>query len=222
MSITVKCKACLKELSINAYNFKASKTKNFYCNHSCRAKTTNKGRKHTVATKNKIRTTLALVRPKKTWFCVVCNNVIKTKRFRKTCSTKCLLERNKITGRQGGMKTSQSPFTKRGRSRNEINMYEQLLKHFPKALHNKRMFGEFDADIIIEELKVAIHWNGPLHYKALFGEALLVNIQKRDLLRYEAIEQAGYTNWIIDDANNTGYNPNKVQEELNRFLKWSA
>lgn len=222
MSIFVKCKTCLKELSINAYSLKKSKTKNFYCNHSCRAKTTNKGRNHTASTKNKIRTTLALTRPKKTRLCVICNSEITVKRFRKTCSDKCLSERNKITGSQGGKKSSQSPFTRRGRSRNEIYMYEQLLKYFPKALHNKRMFGEFDADIIIEELKVAIHWNGPLHYKPLFGEVLLENIQKRDVLRYGAIEQAGYTNWIIDDINNTGFNPDKVQKELIKFLKWST
>lgn len=81
------------------------------------------------------------------------------------------------------------------------------------------MFGEYDADIIIEELKIAIHWNGPFHYRQIFTREHFNNIQKRDKLRYKAIQQSGYTNYIIDDSSNKGFNPLKVKEEIDIFLK---
>lgn len=219
MSFEVKCNNCLKELKINQYTFKKSLTKNFYCNHSCRATKTNQGRIHTDATKLKIQQSLQVTRPRKVNICIICRDTIIAKTNRKTCSRKCHIQSCKNSGKKGGLKTTQSIFTKRGRSKNEVLFFKQLQQYFPLALHNKRMFGEYDADIIIEELKIAIHWNGPFHYRQIFTREHFNNIQKRDKLRYKAIQQSGYTNYIIDDSSNKGFNPLKVKEEINIFLK---
>lgn len=82
------------------------------------------------------------------------------------------------------------------------------------------MFNGYDSDVILEELKLAIHWNGPLHYRNIFGVEVFDHILHRDKLRYEAIENCGYTNYIIDDSNNKGFSKQKVDEEFNRFLQF--
>ena len=219
MTFEVKCNNCLKELKINQYTFKKSLTKKFYCNHSCRATKTNQGRTHTDTTKLKIRQTLQVTRPRKVNICLICCNPVTSTANRKTCSRKCHIQSCKNSGSKGGLKASQSIFTKRGRSKNEVLFYKQIQQYFPLALHNKLMFGEYDADIIIEELKIAIHWNGPFHYRQIFSKDHYINIQKRDKLRYKAIQEAGYTNYIINDSNNRGFNTHKVKEEINIFLK---
>lgn len=221
MSILAKCHCCNTPLKVTNSAFKRSSTKNFYCNHVCRANVTNRGRVVSDAQKSKTSNTLRKVKPRKEHRCVACNAIFDPKRWgKKTCSRACFITRCKATGKLGGQAASVSPFTKRGRSRNEVAFYNKLLEIFPAAVHNRRMFGEYDADIILEEFKIAIHWNGPLHYRSIFGDDLLHNIQQRDILRYKAIESCGYENYIIDDSNNRGFSAQKVDLEVKLLLEF--
>lgn len=61
------------------------------------------------------------------------------------------------------------------------------------------MFNGYDADVIIPDLKLAIHWNGIWHYKPLINEEHFKKICNRDVERYNQIEKCGYKNYIIKD-----------------------
>lgn len=76
--------------------------------------------------------------------------------------------------------------------------------------------GVWDADIIIHDLKIAIHWNGAWHYKECGGKHSLKQVQSRDAIKHEAVEKAGYVNYVIKDLGK--FKKEKVEEELERFL----
>ena len=70
-------------------------------------------------------------------------------------------------------------------------------KHFKNVKHNEQLFNGWDADVIIEDIKVAILWNGPWHYRKLFKSHKLKQIQNRDKIKVKEIENFGYTPYII-------------------------
>lgn len=178
---------------------------------------------------SKLKTSVAISnlerRSRKPQFCKNCNKeMYPTNKegkpcLRKTCSNTCRVLINKAGSKRGGLTTSSKTWNARSRSKNERYFAALILKEFPNSLTNKRMFGEYDADVILLDQKIAIHWNGPFHYKPLLGEAHLQKIQARDALRYEAIEQEGYVNYIIDDRDNSGFSAKKVEEEFQRFVQ---
>lgn len=204
-------------LYCNSVFVTAKWSKQKFCNRSCSAKYNNKIRgSRSQETKDKISKTL---RSEIKWSpkpCTACGELF-VSRNRKTCSDKCFLDRCKETGKRGGIASSQSPNTKRGRSRSEIYFAQLIQEEFDNVLTNKRMFNGWDADIVLPDLKIAIHWNGPHHYLPVFGAGRLVNIQRRDKLRYAAIKEHGYVNYIIDDHNNKGFTKRKVLDEFNKF-----
>lgn len=126
MSFEVKCNNCLKELKINQYTFKKSLTKNFYCNHSCRATKTNQGRIHTDATKLKIQQSLQVTRPRKVNICIICRDTIIAKTNRKTCSRKCHIQSCKNSGKKGGLK----PHNQFLRNEDEVKMKFYFLNNY--------------------------------------------------------------------------------------------
>lgn len=199
-----------------------------FCNSSCAAKHNNSLRTRT--TLSKVKTSKALKKYyeenpiiKQTILkeCCICNNSFVYKHDgRTTCSKDCSNAHRKLAGSKGGKTTSSLPFKTRSRSKNEKYFACLLSEHFSNLLTNKRMFGEYDADIIIEEQRIAIHWNGPFHYLPIFGEQHLKLICERDELRYRAIEQCGYVNYIIDDRDNKGFSKEKCEQEALNFLDW--
>lgn len=82
------------------------------------------------------------------------------------------------------------------------------------------MFDGWDADIILPNEKIAIHWNGLWHYKKLRECHSLLQVQSRDRIKYSIIEKHGYTNYVIQDLGR--FNRNFVQnkfDELCIFVK---
>jgi hypothetical protein len=104
----------------------------------------------------------------------------------------------------------------RPRSRNEELFFEKIKKHFPNAKANARLKRR-EADILIEELKIAVHWDGGWHHIPMRGQKLLQRIKRRDKERNALFESLGYTNYIINDLG--GFNPKKVDNELCKFLE---
>lgn len=199
-----------------------------FCNSSCAAKFNNKNRKRSTESRQKTSQKLKefyVKNPieKQTIFkhCCVCNiEFIYKHDGRTTCSKQCSSTRRKIAGAKGGRVTSSLSFGTRSRSKNERYFSTLLSDHFNNILTNKRMFGEYDADIILEDLKIAIHWNGPFHFLPIFGSEHLNHIQTRDELRYSSIVLCGYTNYIINDQDNKGFSKLKCEEELQKLLLW--
>lgn len=200
----------------------AKNTKRKFCNNSCSAKFNNKSRVRTADSKLLTSTILKAICPRKNRICVYCKKefIYPGKVRRKTCSNECNELYRVIAGRRGGLVTSNSPFTMRSRSKNEREFARLIALEFNDVICNKRMFNEFDSDVIIPSLQIAIHWNGPFHYFPYFGNEKLLQIQNRDEQRYLVIESFGYVNYIIDDSKNTGYDPLFVSNEFAKFKQW--
>jgi hypothetical protein len=103
----------------------------------------------------------------------------------------------------------------KSRSLNEELFYNKLKEFYPSAIANVAIEGR-EADVLLEDLKIAVHWNGAWHYRPLRGKKILNDIQRRDHERYRIFEAAGFSNYIIKDDNS--HDPSKVQAELDRFL----
>ena len=78
------------------------------------------------------------------------------------------------------------------------------------------MFNGWDADVIIEDIKTAILWNGKWHYVQLTEKHSVKQVQNRDSIKIEEIIKSGYTPYIIKDMGK--YNPAFVEEEFNKFI----
>lgn len=144
-------------------------------------------------------------------FCKVCGNQLPYEsRHRKTCSDECLHK----TFKDAGISSSQSRVI---RSKNEIYFYELCKEKFLSVKHNEPIFNGWDADIIIEDIKYAILWNGIWHYEQISRKQSLAQVQNRDILKLDEIKKCGYTPYVIKDL---GKASNKfVEEQFNKFIK---
>lgn len=97
-------------------------------------------------------------------------------------------EKTKEKFRLGGLISSKLQRETR-RSKNEIAFCELCEKYFKNVKHNEQMFNGWDADVIIEDIKVAVLWNGPWHYRQLFEGHNLKQIQNRDRIKIKEIEK---------------------------------
>lgn len=69
------------------------------------------------------------------------------------------------------------------RSKCEEMLYQLIVSDFPtlEVLKNdKTMLDGFEVDIAIPSLKLAIEWNGVVHFKPIYGDDKLKRIQKID------------------------------------------
>lgn len=101
------------------------------------------------------------------------------------------------------------------RSKNEILFSEYCLTKFKNVTTNESIFNGWDADIIINDIKVAILWNGIWHYKKVADKHSVKQVQNRDRIKIIEIEKCGYVPYIIKDMGR--YSPSKVLSEWNNF-----
>jgi hypothetical protein len=142
--------------------------------------------------------------------CYICDVPVKIKINKidnnVTCKSKnCLSEHSRISG-----KISASVRTKR--SKDEIELFDLCKNYFINVSSNKILFDGWDADITLDEFKIAILWNGPWHYKQLsFNNHSLSQVQTRDKIKKRLFEQNGWKVFIFEDRN---YTPKSAFEEL--------
>ncbi len=93
----------------------------------------------------------------------------KTKRF--FCSKSCAATYNNKLKR------------KSRRSKIEAKFYNLLVKEFPNLnilANDKTMLDGLEVDIAVPSLKLAIEWNGIVHFKPIYGQTKLDKIQNKD------------------------------------------
>lgn len=132
-------------------------------------------------------------------FCKCCGKRISyNDRHRTTCSKECEYKLKADGGHKGGR---QSANLQVKRSKNEINFCEICEDYFGKenVIHNVPMFNGWDADIIITNLKIAILWNGPWHYRQVTKTHKLKQVQNRDMIKINEIKKCGFEPYIIKD-----------------------
>lgn len=156
--------------------------------------------------------------------CIVCDatyyrkmSKIKNSRF---CSRICCIKYlNKhtnlasIAGRSSAIKQNK-------RSKNEKYFAELCQKHFNDVKTNEKMFNGWDADIIIEDLKIAIMWNGSWHYKKITKKHSLKQVQQRDKIKIKEIKKCNYDSYVIKDMGK--HNKKFVEREFLKFLKYCS
>ena len=104
------------------------------------------------------------------------------------------------------------------RSKNEIEFCKLCEEYFNNVKHNESIFNGWDADIIIEDIKFAVLWNGPWHYKQITKSHSVKQTQNRDKIKVKEIEECGWTPYIIKDMGKA--NKDFVKEKFDEFLKY--
>lgn len=106
----------------------------------------------------------------------------------------------------------------RRRSRNEIAFCNLCEQHFDNVIHNQGIFNGWDADIILQDQKIAVLWNGNWHYEEVMPGTSLKMIQNRDKIKINEINKAGYIAYIIKDVKK--YNTKFHKEKFDEFLEY--
>lgn len=102
------------------------------------------------------------------------------------------------------------------RSKNEIYFAKMCIEYFNNVLVNENMFNGWDADVIIEDIKTAVLWNGVWHYKKITEKHSVKQVQNRDKIKLKEIKNCGYTPYIIKDMG--GENKKFVDTQFNIFI----
>lgn len=160
--------------------------------------------------------------------CGKCYEYIKGKNTETFCSSECkayynthrnefLSEESKLKISQGGRKSSKVQGDSR-RSKNEIYFHSLCIEKFDKVLNNEGMFNGWDADVIIEDYKIAILWNGPWHYRKITKKHSVKQVQNRDKIKITEIKNKGYIPYIIKDMGK--YDKCFVESQFEKLLEY--
>ena len=103
------------------------------------------------------------------------------------------------------------------RSKNEMYFCQLCEEHFKNVRHNEPIFNGWDADVIIDDIKYAVLWNGVWHYKQIHEGRSLKQVQNRDRLKLIEIRKYGYTPCIIKDMGS--YNKEFVEQKFKEFIE---
>lgn len=125
--------------------------------------------------------------------CSVCNSTFLSK-TRTTCSSVCLRAARVKSGQN-----SAKVRTIRSKDEKELfNLLSMYTRYHVDA--NKVIMDGWDIDISIPELKIAIMWNGPWHYKEMKGlNHSLKQVHNRDLIKRRLFKSNGWKVLIFED-----------------------
>ncbi len=88
------------------------------------------------------------------------------------------------------------------RSKSEAMLYNLLVEAFPTLdliANDKSMLNGLEVDIAIPSLKLAIEWNGIVHFKPIYGQDKLNRIQSIDQRKQELANQLQINLIVIPD-----------------------
>ena len=117
----------------------------------------------------------------------------------------------------------------RGTSRAEQFLFKHLKSHFSnkyKVLNgDRKTISPLEIDIVIEgkNIKVAIEYNGPVHFKMTYGKTLktqskkFLAILKRDLIKEGKLKSLGWKFIIVKDKEK--YDEDFLEYVLKKIIK---
>lgn len=217
------CKECNSILSYKKRN-------NKFCDNSCSASFNNKKRtKYNYTLSEKGLKNIQKTQIKKSNkikneyynnpnYCIICDNGLSyDNRTRKTCSDDCLSILRSKNGVYAGKQSALAQSEER-RSKNEKLFANLCKKQFDEVLTNEPIFNGWDADVIIEDIKYAILWNGKWHYEKITEHHSVKQVQNRDKIKIKEIKNKGYIPYVIKDMGK--FNEEKVNREFNKLLNY--
>lgn len=92
------------------------------------------------------------------------------------------------------------------RSKIEAKFYGLVVKEFPNLdilSNDKTMLDGYEVDVAIPGLKLAIEWNGIVHFKPIYGQPKLDNIQTRDAEKLKIASDKDINLIVISDLVST-------------------
>jgi hypothetical protein len=137
------------------------------------------------------------------------------KRKKKYCSNKCKNEYLLEFRRNQGFELSKNIVK---RSKDEIALFNLCEQLDYCITHNEPVIEGYgwDADIIIRDIKVAILWNGPWHYREMnIGNHSLKQVKNRDRIKTKLFEENGWKVYVFEDRD---YTPETAFIEVNKYL----
>lgn len=190
-----KCKKCNKEIIHSKH------TKRVFCSKECN--------NHIKDNSNERIITI----------CKNCNNKFEHLKSKKRifCSQSCVtLYYNRTTDRcvRAGLKSCSVQKENR-RSKNEIYFAELCKKLFNNVTVNEQIFNGWDADVILNDQKIAVLWNGKWHYNKIKKDHSVKQVQNRDRIKINEIKKCGYSPYIIKDMGK--FNKEFVEKEFEKF-----
>ena len=212
----VLCKKCGKEFEVEEREKLFPVKKNYYCSRGCA-----NSRDHSDETKQKIRKSLVKDYTEfiKKYKCLNCGKEFEDWKERKFCSVQCSnnwSNKNDIEKAiKGGRK---SVLSQNKRSQNEIYFGSLCSETFKNVKFNEPMFNGWDADVILEDYKLAILWDGNWHHKQIGLKHSLSQVQNRDKIKLKEIIKFGFTPYIIKDFGK--YNKEFVRSEFEKLKKY--
>ena len=160
--------------------------------------------------------------------CKECNKEY-TKGLKRFCSVECknkFHSRPKVISEETRRKLSvagrhsAATMNELRRSKNEILFCKMCEDKFGNVGHNVPMFNGWDADVLLYDYKIAVHWNGKWHYVSVIekGHSTLKSIQNRDKIKHSEIDKAGWIQYNIKDMGK--FNKNFVNQEFVKFVSF--
>ena len=199
----------------------------YYCSITCA-----RSREHSDETKQKIRKGIIdfyeFSNHRKKYKCLFCGKEFEDRRERKFCSKRCSViwkNENDIKWQDNNSERSikggrQSVLSQNRRSKNEILFGELCMNVFNDVKFNEPIFNGWDADVIINDYKLAILWDGNWHHKQIGIKHSLLQVQNRDKIKIKEIIKSGYEPYIIKDYGK--YNIDFVKNEFEKLKKHIA
>lgn len=205
MIITKKCLKCGDVFEVNRYDINyIPKKEKTHCSRKC-------ANSH-IQTKHQNDKRSAALKKSEEYYkknCELCGKSFIRKRSRqRLCSLFC------------ASKLGVSCHKKYNRSKNEIYFSELCKLKFKNVLTNEKIFNGWDADIIIEDLKIAVLWNGKWHYEKITKKHSVAQVQNRDKIKISEIIKCGYQPYIIKDLGK--YKKLFVEEQFKIFIKYCS
>ena len=107
------------------------------------------------------------------------------------------------------------------RSKIEAKFYDLIVKEFIDLnilSNDKTMLDGYEVDIAIPELKLAIEWNGIVHFKPIYGTTKLNKIQSRDSQKLKIASNKNINLIVIPDLVSNDKILNKAFNDVKNII----
>ena len=150
--------------------------------------------------------------------CFNCGKIFIGEKRSKFCSRKCSTtwwNKNSDMAINGG---KASVLSQNKRSKNEVYFSELCCSFFNNVKLNEPIFNGWDADVILNDYKLAILWDGNWHHKQIGIKHSLLQVQNRDKIKIKEIIKFGYEPYIIKDYGK--YDREFVESEFEKLKNY--
>lgn len=132
------------------------------------------------------------------------------------CCRNCARKNNfRLGASKAGLASAQAQ-SKFRRSKNETLFAEYCKEQFLDVKENAALFNGWDADVVIEDFKIAVLWNGKWHYEKITKKHSVEQVQNRDRIKCFEILRAGYVPFVVKDMGK--HNEEFVKHQFNLLL----